>query len=182
MKTFAIATALPLVVCASAVTAASITYNKPYSTACYAAASVGDTIGLSDCTAAITRETTTDGDDRSANLVNRGILLLLSAKPQLAGRDFDDALAINPTQPEAWLGKAIESWHNGDAAQAVAAATRSLQYQPMRPAVAYLVRGLANEKQGQLKAAYADLQMARQLEPRWDEPAQELKRYRVIRR
>ena len=58
---------------------------------------------------------------------------------------------------------------------------RSLQYGPKRPAVAYLIRGLANEQQGQLKAAYADLQTARQIEPNWAEPAEQLQRYRVVR-
>ena len=53
---------------------------------------------------------------------------------------------------------------------------------PERPAVAYLIRGLANEQQGQLHAAYEDLQTARRLEPTWDEPAQQLQRYHVVNR
>lgn len=182
MKTILFATGLSAVIAVSPATAMSLSYNLPNTTACYAAASSGDTTGLSRCTAALLHETTTIGEDRSANLVNRGILLLLADRAPLAGRDFDEALAIDPAQPEAWLGKAIESWQKGDSADAVSQATRAIQYRPMRPAVAYLVRGLANEKQGQIKAAYADLQMARQLEPGWQEPALELTRYKVVQR
>ena len=108
-------------------------------------------------------------------------MYLLDNKATDAGRDFDEALAFDPQQPEALLGKAIEQWQQGNGADAVQLATRSLQNGPKRPAVAFLIRGLANEQQGQLKAAYADLQMARQIEPNWATPAEQLQRYKVVR-
>jgi tetratricopeptide (TPR) repeat protein len=117
-----------------------------------------------------------------ANLVNRGILRLLSNQVSDAGRDFDEALSIDPRQPEALLGKAIEEWQSGNSATAVALASESLQYGPRRPAVAYLIRGLANEQQGQVRAAYQDLRTAQRLEPGWSEPAEQLARYRVVNR
>jgi tetratricopeptide (TPR) repeat protein len=184
MKTIIVATGLSLAVLGTVPTsAASISYNRPFTNACYEAAAIKKSPqGIAQCNAAIAREATTDGAERMASLVNRGILYLLADKTADAGRDFDEALAFDPQQPEALLGKAIEQWHQGNNAGAVELATRSLQYGPKRPAVAYLIRGLANEQQGQLRAAYADLQMARQIEPNWAEPAVELQRYRVVRR
>jgi tetratricopeptide (TPR) repeat protein len=182
MKNLALAPSIALLVgSASTATATSISYNLPFTNACYEAAQVRDTTGrgLSQCNAAIIREATSV-EERSATLVNRGILLLVKRDGAAAERDFDEALSIDPTQPEAWLGKAIESQTAGDGAQAVTFATRALQFGARRPAVAYLVRGLANEQQGRLSAAYADLQTARQLEPNWAEPGAQLSRYKVV--
>jgi tetratricopeptide (TPR) repeat protein len=183
MKTIVVATGVSLAVLGSAPTsAASLSYNRPLTNACYEAAAIKKSPqGITQCNAAIATEATTDGRERMASLVNRGILYLLADKATDAGRDFDEALAYDPQQPEALLGKAIEQWREGDSADAVQLATRSLQYGPRRPAVAYLIRGLANEEQGQLRAAYADLQTARQIEPNWAEPAEQLQRYRVVR-
>jgi len=185
MKTIIVATGLSFVLLGSgAATATSLSYNLPYTNACYAAASIRDSTGhgLVDCDAAIRQETTMAGGDRSANLVNRGILLLLTNKNADAGRDFDEALSIDPQQPEALLGKAIQQWQAGNSGAAASLASESLQYGPKRPAVAYLIRGLANEQQGQLRAAYQDLQTAQRLEPGWDEPALQLQRYHVVSR
>jgi tetratricopeptide (TPR) repeat protein len=183
MKTIIVATGVSLAVLASAPTsAASLSYNRPLTNACYEAAAIKKSPqGIAQCNAAIATEATTDGRERMASLVNRGILFLLANKTTDAGRDFDEALAFDPQQPEALLGKAIEQWREGNGADAVKLATRSLQNGPKRPAVAYLIRGLASEQQGQLRAAYLDLQMARQIEPNWAEPAEQLQRYRVVR-
>ena len=105
-----------------------------------------------------------------------------TTRPRTPGATSTKRSRYDPQQPEALLGKAIEQWQDGNGAGAVELATRSLQYGPKRPAVAYLIRGLANEQQGQLRAAYADLQTARQIEPNWAEPGEQLQRYRVVRR
>jgi tetratricopeptide (TPR) repeat protein len=185
MKTIIVATGLSLAVLGSSApaSAVSLSYNRPLTNACYEAAVIKRSPqGLPACNAAINSEATTNGGERTANLVNRGILFLLADRTTDAGRDFDEALASDPQQPEALLGKAIELWREGNNGDAIQLATRSLQYGPRRPAVAYLIRGLANEQQGQLREAYADLQMARQIEPSWAEPVQQLQRYRVVRR
>jgi tetratricopeptide (TPR) repeat protein len=162
----------------------TLTYNLPFTGACYEAAAVHDTSqnAISQCTAALLREATTAGQIRLATLINRGTMFLAGNQQSAALRDFDEALSIDPTEPEALLGKAIAVWNAGDSGAATALATRALQYGPERPAVAYFIRGLANEQQGQLRAAYSDLQTARSLDPNWSEPARQLSRYRVIRR
>jgi hypothetical protein len=48
-----------------------------------------------------------------------------------------------------------------------------------KPALAYFVRAMGNEDSGHISAAYHDLQRARQLDPKWDEPRIELQRFQV---
>jgi tetratricopeptide (TPR) repeat protein len=186
MKTIVVATGLSLAALGAAPTSAApswMSYNRELTHACYDAAALRQSPdGIRNCNSAILTETTTAGDERMANLVNRGILLLLANKSTDAGRDFDEALSLDPRQPEALLGKAIEQWQSGNSAVAASLASESLQYGPRRPAVAYLIRGLANEQQGQLRAAYDDLQTAQRLEPGWDEPGLQLQRYHVVSR
>jgi tetratricopeptide (TPR) repeat protein len=186
MKTIIVATGLSLAAFGAAPASAApswMTYNREMTHACYDAATLRQSPdGIKTCNSAIIMETTTGGDERMANLVNRGILLLLANKNADAGRDFDEALSLDPRQPEALLGKAIEQWQSGNSAAAATLASQSLQYGPRRPAVAYLIRGLANEQQGQLRAAYQDLQTAQRLEPGWEEPALQLQRYHVVNR
>jgi tetratricopeptide (TPR) repeat protein len=162
----------------------TLTYNLPFTGACYEAAAVHDTSpnAINICTAALLREATTAGQIRLATLINRGTMYLAGSQQGPALRDFDEALSIDPTEPEALLGKAIAVWNTGDSGAATALATRALQYGPERPALAYFIRGLANEQQGQLEAAYSDLQTARSLDPNWGEPARQLARYRIVRR
>ena len=185
MKTMIVVAGVSLAFVGAAPASATswINYNRPLTNACYDAAALQQSPnGLTPCNGAITFETTTGGDERMANLVNRGILLLLANRGADAGRDFEEALSLNPHQPEALLGKAIEQWQAGHSAEAITLASQSLQYGPKRPAVAYLIRGLANEQQGQLRAAYQDLQTAQRLEPGWADPANELARYRIVSR
>jgi tetratricopeptide (TPR) repeat protein len=185
MKTLTLSAGLSLLLIGSGAAAnTTLTYNLPYTGACYEAAAVRDTspTAIGQCTAALLREATTAGQIRLATLINRGTMLLAANQQAAAMRDFDEALSIDPTEPEALLGKAITLWNAGDNGAATALATRALEYGPQRPAVAYLIRGLANEQQGQLRAAYSDLQTARSLDPNWSAPARELSRYRVIER
>ena len=122
------------------------------------------------------------GDDRVATYVNRGILYLLSKKIDAATRDFDAALSLDPVQPEAYLNKSVALHNSGMSSGAVAMATRAIELRTAKPALAYFVRGLSHEDGGNLPAAYADLVRARDLDPRWRAPAEELKRYRRARR
>ncbi len=122
------------------------------------------------------------GDDRVATYVNRGILYLLSRKIDAATRDFDAALSLDPVQPEAFLNKSVAFHNAGMSSGAVTLATRAIELRTAKPALAYFVRGLSHEDGGNLRAAYADLVRARDLDPRWRAPAEELKRYRRARR
>lgn len=178
------ATAALIAIPTETASATSLTVGNEMTNACYAAASSGraDEMSITRCTLALQREATTSGDRRVATLVNRGILLMLEQDSAGAVRDFNEALAIDPTQAEAWLGKALESWKAGDDRQALDFANRAIQLRSDKPALAYLVRGLAHEGLGDVRAAYADLQSARRMAPGWDAPVEQLSRYQVVRR
>ena len=117
--------------------------------------------------------------DLAATHVNRGIMYLLRKEHDAAGRDFDRAIAIDPGQPEAWLNKAVLEMRLGRTAAALPLASRAVELNTTRPALAYYIRGIAHEAAGDVKAAYADLRRAQQLEPEWSYPTEELKRYKV---
>jgi tetratricopeptide (TPR) repeat protein len=96
-----------------------------------------------------------------------------------ANLDFDRALAIDSRLSEAWLNKGIAQMKAGNGRAALELAARSIELRTRRPAIAYYIRGLANEQAGNFKAAYADLNHARKLAPKWQEPAIELARYQL---
>ena len=118
-------------------------------------------------------------EDRVATLVNRGILHLLANNHDQSRRDFDNALALDPSQPEAWLNKAILGVRQNNTAGAVPMVDRALALKTSKPALAYYVRGIAHEDAGNLPAAYADLVQARTLAPGWRDPVEQLQRFRV---
>ena len=135
---------------------------------------------LETCDRALSEEALTP-DDRVATLVNRGIVHNLRHEYAQAGRDFDAAIALDSAEPEAWLNKAVMFVRQGQTTTAVPLIDRALTLKTSRPALAYYMRGLIHEKAGNLKAAYADLVRARDLDPNWADPVRELQRYRVAR-
>jgi tetratricopeptide (TPR) repeat protein len=120
--------------------------------------------------------------DRAATYVNRGILRLRREMTVEAIADFDSALAIDPNQPEASLNKGAALLRQNRAEAALPLFTAALEHRTYRPALAYLGRGMANERLGDARAAYSDYRMASQIEPHWSAPRTELQRFRVVSR
>jgi len=118
-------------------------------------------------------------EDRVATHVNRGILRLRLARLTDANADFDRALAMDPKQAEAWLNKAVLNARFGRSVDALPMVQKALEFNTKRPALAYFVRAMAHEDSGNIRAAYHDLQRARELDPKWAEPRIELKRFKV---
>jgi hypothetical protein len=48
--------------------------------------------------------------------------------------------------------------------------------------LAYYSRAMVHERVGNIRAAYADYKRAQELAPDWDDPAEDLKRFAVVRR
>lgn len=163
--------------------ASVITLGSTYAESCYNAADSRrtDAEAWRSCNSALTWEALTL-EDRVGTHVNRGILFMISGDLLSAVRDYDAALALNPHQPEAWLNKAIAVYQANDFARAAEFAGRALELGTLKPALAYFVRGIAREDMGEVKAAYADLIRARELEPKWRDPQVELARYQVRQR
>lgn len=165
-----------------AANASVITVGGAHAYSCYEAAD-GDGVtnaSLDACGKALNEEALTV-QDRAATHVNRGILLLRRANLNGADADFDAALKLNPHEAEAWLNKAILNARYRKSSDALPYVAKALENGTRKPAIAYFVRAMANEDSGKIAAAYQDFQRARNLDPKWAEPALELKRFQVRR-
>lgn len=150
---------------------------------CYQAAEAGDRShsALQLCNRALVEEPL-GKDDRVATYVNRGILHFGRGSRKEAASDFDKALGLDPTEPDAWLNKAVLTVQSGNEIEALPMVEKALELGSRRPALAYFVRGLIEEHRGNLRSAYEDFRHAQRLEPKWRQPGIELARYQVRRK
>lgn len=161
--------------------AALITVGGSSAETCYHAAAARDSSApaLNECDLAINQDVIPFGD-RVATFVNRGILKLVRADYRSAEADFNQAMAMEPTQAEAWLNKGIARYQQGDVRAARDMFTRAIQLRTNYQALAYFGRGLANEDAGDIRAAYSDLKTAARLAPKWQAPRDQLARFKVM--
>ena len=150
---------------------------------CYhaAAARDGSQPALDECNSAINQDVI-PFSDLVATYVNRGILLLVRGDYKGAEADFTQASELQPSQPEAWLNKGIARYQRGDTEAARKLFTKAIELNTSYAALAYFGRGLANEDAGDVRAAYSDLRRASDLDPKWDAPREQLKRFKVVPR
>ena len=117
-----------------------------------------------------------------ATHVNRGILRLRRGLVDEAIADFDEAMAIDPNQPESYLNKGAALIQRQNPSEAAQLFTVALEHNTQRPAVAHYGRAVANEALGNVREAYADYRAASELAPNWAAPRQDLQRFRVVQR
>ena len=121
--------------------------------------------------------------DRLASLVNRGVVRLKRGDLAGAADDFDLAIRAAPNFADAWVNKGIAlSRQPGREAEAVALISHGIELGPVRPARAYFARAAAHEALGKPREAYEDYAQAAALDPDWAAPAEELKRFKLVRR
>ena len=125
-------------------------------------------------------EGTMSRHDTVATHVNRGILRLRRNQVETAIADFDDAIRLDPRQPEAYLNKGAALIRLNDANEALRLFTVALEYNTRRPEIAHFGRAIANETLGNVRAAYNDYRRASELDPDWSDPQTELRRFRVV--
>ena len=181
MKAFLLsATAIAFLAAATPAQGGRITVGSTLARSCYEAAEAlrADRGTLQTCNTALAEEALSH-HDLTGTHVNRGIILMLLGNLDLAERDYDRALALDANEPEAWLNKGINALKRGDSRLALQFVEKAIALRTRRPAVAFYMRGVAHEEVGNVRAAYADLQRARQLDPTWPLPAVELQRYQV---
>jgi tetratricopeptide (TPR) repeat protein len=164
----------------SAANAAVLSVGGPLSQNCYRAALSGDTRnqGIDSCSRALAEEPL-GARDRAGTLVNRGILEMALGKDRLADADFDAAIRLDETLPDAWLNKGFLRLRRGDGRAALPLLQSGIDRGARRQALAIFARGVAYEQMGEFKSAYADLKRANELEPRWAMPKEYLASYRV---
>ncbi len=173
-------TAIAILAAATPAQGARITIGSTLARSCYEAAEAlrSDRQTLRTCDMALAEEGLTH-HDLTGTHVNRGIVLMLSGNLDMADRDYDRAIELDPNEPEAWLNKGINALKRGNSQLALQFVEKAISMHTRKPAVAFYMRGIAHEDSGNLRAAYADLQMARQLDPSWPLPVVELQRYQV---
>lgn len=135
---------------------------------------------LATCNRAMSEEALSVSDP-VATLVNRGILYSRRADNARALADYDEALARDPGQPEAYFNKGALLLRTGSAAQAVPLFDAAIGNRTKFLAGAYYGRGVAHEQLGNIKAAYYDYRRATEADPKWREPQIELARFSVRR-
>jgi tetratricopeptide (TPR) repeat protein len=164
----------------SAANASVLTIGSGAARACYEASERHDSSpgAIASCDRAFAEEAL-DQKDRVATLVNRGILHYLNNNLVAAHADYDQAIRLDPNEPEIWLNKGMALLKGGRSPGAAALFDKALSLKTLRPAIAYYGRAVANEDGGNFRQAYADFQRAHVLDPRWKLPGEELKRYLV---
>lgn len=181
MKAFLLlATAIAFLAATTPAQGARITIGSTLARSCYEAAealrATAETRRV--CDQALAEEGLSH-HDLTGTYVNRGIIWMLSGNLDQADRDYDRAIALDSNEPEAWLNKGINALKRGNSQLALQYVEKALELRTRKPAVAFYMRGIAHEESGNVRAAYADLQRARQLDPSWPLPAVELQRYQV---
>ncbi|WP_157219765.1 tetratricopeptide repeat protein [Flavisphingomonas formosensis] len=179
---YRLAALLVVAMAAFPVEGAVIVSNGGDAQRCYEAASATkpNRAGIRVCTRAIAR-VQPGSREHVATIVNRGIIRMETGAIGDAIADFDQAIALDPQEPEAWLNKGFAVLNLPDgAASAKAMFDTALDKQSRRPELAYYGRALAEEDLGNLRAAYLDYQRAIAIAPDWDAPQRELTRFQVV--
>lgn len=141
-----------------------------------------DTNAIYHCNLALEQEGL-DSANRAATLVNRGVLHMRNRNYSMAERDFNRAMRTDESNPEAWLNMAISSLRqNENDTSVLPMIEKAIALNTKEQALAYYSRAILHERNGNVRAAYADYKKANELAPDWDEPTKDLKRYQVVRR
>lgn len=164
--------------------ASSMVIGSGLARMCYEAAEAERaTPGTLDiCNRAISEEALTY-DDQVATYVNRGIIRARMNDAVGALADYNRAIKLKPSEPEAYLNKgALVLKVHKDWKQARELFDAALERNTSRPEFAYFGRAIAQEVSGDIASAYSDYQKASELAPKWEEPKKELARFTVRKR
>jgi len=118
--------------------------------------------------------------DTVATHVNRGVVHTYRGDHASALRDFDRAIDLNSDEPESFLNKGLLLLRaEGRQSDVLTLMNSAIQKNTRKPAVAYFARAMANERLGNLVAAYHDYKQAAALDQEWQLPAAQLRRLHV---
>lgn len=169
-----------LVSATGAASQAMTTIGSSAAQACYEAARDQRTAhaDLGNCDQAL--RGVLSSSDLVATHVNRGIIFALRADYARALLDYDRAISLNPGEADAFLNKGLLLLRVPKRdREALRVIDMAIAKKTTQPALAYFARAITHERLGNLNAAYRDYQQAAILDPQWDLPARELRRFRT---
>ena len=117
--------------------------------------------------------------DRAATLVNRGILEMSRENYAAAEKNLDSALTLIPKLPEAHvdLGSTLINMRRYE--EGVKETELGLSLNTKEPERAWYNLGIGYERLGNLQKAYESYRQASLLDPKWQDPKDEMARFTV---
>jgi tetratricopeptide (TPR) repeat protein len=134
--------------------------------------------GINDCTTAL--GSSLPDEVKARVLINRGVIRISRKQATQALADFNGAIALNGQVGDAYTNRGTAQLMLKQFEQARADIDKGLALGSAEPQRAYYNRGSADEHLGDTKAAYADYLQAAKLDPNWEAPKLELKRFSVM--
>jgi tetratricopeptide (TPR) repeat protein len=135
---------------------------------------------LVSCAQALGEKMTTK--DRIATLVNRGTIEAASGDIDSSLADYDAALTINPNMADIYIDRGSALMRAARYEDARTNFDMALSLGPTNAYIAYFDRGMAQEKTGNLTAAYADYRQAATLAPDYQPARAVLARFQTVAR
>ena len=133
---------------------------------------------IENCTIAIAAESL-DGHLLAATYVNRGTMYIAALNYGSALKDFDVAIAVEPTLGVAYVNRGGALVGMRKYKEAEAEIDKGLALNPEEPEKAYGNRAIARWSQDNVKGAYEDFTKALELKPDWEWPKQQLTHFTV---
>ena len=118
-------------------------------------------------------------EDTAKTYVNRGVVHMRRGSFALAGRDLQQAERLVPKLPEVYINRGALLIRQKRFEEAVKEIEKGLALNPDEPEKGYFNRAVAREGLDDVKGAYFDYLKASQLDPEWEPPKNELKRFSV---
>jgi len=133
---------------------------------------------LESCSEALTDKI--PAKDRTATLINRGLIETSAGETDKAIADYEAALARDPGITEAYIGRGLALLRAGRYQAAREDFDRALAQGTANAHIVYFDRGVAQEKAGNIAGAYRDYKQALALAPDFKAASEELSRFRVV--
>jgi len=119
--------------------------------------------------------------DRAGTLDNRGVLLDMMGRTEDARRDFNEAIALDPTLGDPYVNLGAMLIKQGQHQEALTQINRGIELGMNYPHIGYYDRAVAEQMLGQFKEAYYDYKKVLELEPNFVMASERLKDFVVTR-
>jgi tetratricopeptide (TPR) repeat protein len=165
-------------IAASEATAGIIVLGSGLAQSCYKAAEHGKGTDTRDCDRAL--EEPMVNHDRAATYINRSVLRLRKNDAHGALADCETSIRINSQMGEAFVNKGAALITLGKPQEAIESLNHGIALGAHKLHYAYYDRAMAREDSGDIQGAYQDYKRALEIQPGFEQAAEQLKRFRVV--